>query len=126
RFIRAQACEKRSASDLIPFIKMTRTRVKAPPSSLLYGGRTSSFRVNRCFSSGVPLSFNRSSAITPPEGVRLINFESHDILQALEQRGCHATILLRRRRSQLRRRGAASRGRKVRRRGGVSLASRSS
>ena len=34
-FMRAQACENRTASDSIPFIRITRTRVNASSSSLL-------------------------------------------------------------------------------------------
>ncbi len=48
-------------SHSIPFIKITRTRVKASSSSLLMGLGESSLRVNRCLSSEVS-EMHRQSA----------------------------------------------------------------
>src|SRR5690606_22433715 len=66
RFIRANACEKRSASCSWPLSRMIRTRVNASSSSLLIGRWTSSRQVKRCRSSGVPLMLVRSSATEQP------------------------------------------------------------
>src|SRR6185312_7080055 len=62
-FIRAAACENRTASDSTPFIKITRTRVNASSSSLLNVGPASSRQVKTCRSSGTPRSFVISSAM---------------------------------------------------------------
>src|SRR4051812_13135448 len=61
--MRAATWRKRSCSLSMPFMKMTRTRVKASTSSLLYGLPASSRQVKPWSSSDTPLSFFRSSAM---------------------------------------------------------------
>ena len=55
---RAKACEKTPASFSMPFMRMTRQRVKASTSCFRYGGCAICFQVRTCFSSGVPFSLN--------------------------------------------------------------------
>src|SRR5436190_14274118 len=71
--MRAATCRNRSCSLSIPFMKITRTRVNASTSSLLYGLPASSRQVKACLSSVKPRSFLRSrdtDASSSPHGLR--------------------------------------------------------
>src|SRR5690606_3734589 len=67
---RARWCLSRRASVSTPFIRITRTRVKASSSSLLMGRLAISFQVNCCCSNAVPLLSNIPDrpCISPPGG----------------------------------------------------------
>src|SRR5262249_51798486 len=63
-FMRAHAWPNRNASDSIPFMRITRTRVKASSLSLWYGVCTISRQVKCCWSRGMPVSRRRLIATT--------------------------------------------------------------
>lgn len=62
-FMRSITCFTRRESSSTPFMRITRTRVKASSSSLEIGFCTSSFQVNFWRSSGTPRSVNRLMAM---------------------------------------------------------------
>ena len=73
-FIRAQRCWKRKSSVSIPFIRMILMWVKASSSSLLMGGCTLSFQVNRCLSRDIPRQSKSFMATMPPSVVMTGSF----------------------------------------------------